>query len=344
MPDPSSPLRVLVTGAAGQIAYSFLPKLCSGEVFGSDTPLRIHLLDLPQCASTLEGLVMEMEDCGFSLVQDICVMSDLSLAFDQVQVAILIGGLPRRDGMLRKDLIGKNSVIFKKAGEALEQYAHPSVKVLVVANPANTNCAITMQYAPKIPQENFTCLTRLDQERLKSLVSRKVGKKAELIRRVVIWGNHSQTQYPDLTYAELNQGTGSSPSEWSPLNQHVDSQWCLDECINIIQQRGAAVIRARKLSSAMSAANAIAAHLRDWCHGTIDSEDYVSMGISSKHNTYGVPHGLVFSFPVYCIGNWRYKPVEGLRMNPDSGERMRQTIQELQEEKELASQFLKACL
>lgn len=336
-------MQVAISGAAGQIAYSFLPLLCRGEIFGPNTSISLRLLDISPSLEALQGVKMELQDCCFNLVTDITITCDPAVAFAQADVAVLIGGFPRQKGMLRKDLINRNVSIFQTQGQAIDKHGSRDIKVLVVANPANTNCLITMLNAPSIPASNFTCLTRLDHERLRSCLVRKVNEKqgttnaAEAItatdmRKCIIWGNHSSSQYPDCRQAQVQLN-----GEWQNVEKVIaDAVWTRETVVACVQERGAAVIAARKLSSAMSAASAIAAHLRDWCSG---SEELVSMGIRSAGNPYGVQEGLVFSFPVRCRGNWMYDIVPDIALEATS---LTKTTAELLQEKADADEILKA--
>jgi malate dehydrogenase len=335
----SSSLKIVVSGAAGQIAYSLLPLICIGHVFGPTRRVSLRLLDIPVAQEALEGVKMELQDCAFHLVDDVTPTSDLEVAFRDVDVAILVGGFPRKQGMQRKDLIEKNVTIFKAQGEALEQFASRHVKVLVVANPANTNCLIAMENAPSIPRANFSALTRLDHERLRSFVVERVNatsaassKVSSLdVRKCIIWGNHSSTQVPDVTHARVNA---------QPLAMLVtDAHWVEHELVKDVQERGAAIIKARKLSSAMSAAAAVGAHLRDWFHGTKAGE-FVSMAVASDGNAYGVPDGLIYSFPVTCAGDGTYEVVPGIAVSPRIQAMMQATAAELADERADAQEIL----
>ncbi|OWZ21447.1 Malate dehydrogenase [Phytophthora megakarya] len=336
-------LKIVVSGAAGQIAYSLLPLICIGHVFGPTQRVELRLLDIPPAQEALEGVKMELQDCAFNLVDAIVPTSDLEVAFKDVDVAILVGGFPRKQGMQRKDLIEKNVTIFKAQGAAIDQYASRDVKVLVVANPANTNCLIAMENAPSIPRKNFSALTRLDHERLRSFLVEKVNETqsskvtSKDVNKVVIWGNHSSTQVPDVSYAEVKLPTAAQSQ---PLEKYVaDKEWVEKTLVKDVQERGAAIIKARKLSSAMSAAAAIGAHLRDWFNGTKEGE-FVSMAICSDGNKYGVPEGLIYSFPVKCTGNGAYEVVNGLPISSRIDGMMKATAQELTEEKADAVEIL----
>ncbi|RLN56627.1 hypothetical protein BBJ29_007820 [Phytophthora kernoviae] len=336
-------LKIVVSGAAGQIAYSLLPLICIGHVFGPNQHVELRLLDIPPAQEALEGVKMELQDCAFNLVDAIVPTSDLEVAFKEVDVAILVGGFPRKQGMQRKDLIEKNVTIFKAQGGAIEKFASRNVKVLVVANPANTNCLIAMENAPSIPRKNFSALTRLDHERLRSFLVEKVNEKqsnkvtSKDVTKCIIWGNHSSTQVPDVSYAEVKL---SNATNAEPLTKFVtDADWIENKLVKDVQERGAAIIKARKLSSAMSAAAAIGAHVRDWFNGSKDGE-YTSMAICSDGNKYGVPEGLIYSFPVKCTGAGAYEVINGLPISPRIDAMMKATATELTEEKADAMEIL----
>ncbi|CAH0479627.1 unnamed protein product [Peronospora belbahrii] len=339
-----TPLKIVVSGAAGQIAYSLLPLICIGHVFGPTKRVDLRLLDIPPAQEALEGVKMELQDCGFNLVDTITSTSDLETAFQDAEIAILVGGFPRKQGMQRKDLIEKNVAIFKAQGEAIDKYASRNIKVLVVANPANTNCLIAMENAPSIPRTNFSALTRLDHERLRSFLVEKINETqasnkitSKDVKKVIIWGNHSSTQVPDVTHAEIRL-SGASTNK--PLDKIVsDKDWVENKLVKDVQERGAAIIKARKLSSAMSAAAAIGAHLRDWLNGSKECE-FVSMAICSDGNTYGVPEGLIYSFPVKCMGNGTVEVVKGLAISSRIDAMMKATAKELIEEKADAVEIL----
>lgn len=282
MSNEKSPLRVLITGSAGQIAYSLIPIVARGDVFGKDQPIILHLLDIAPMKTVLDGVVMEIEDSAFPLLRGVEPFIEEGPSFKDIDAAFLVGSMPRREGMERKDLLAANVKIFKSQGLALAQHAKPNVKVLVVGNPANTNAMIAAKYAaPKIPAYNFSAMTRLDQNRTAGQIAKRLQKSASDIKRVIIWGNHSSTQFPDVSHATCN-------GQKIPFEKHDD------EFISMIQKRGAAVIAARKLSSAMSAAKAAGDHMHDWYHGT---DDVVSMAVQSD-GQYNVPKGIFFSFPV----------------------------------------------
>merc|ERR1712123_181133 len=319
------PLKVVVTGAAGQIGYSLLYQIGSGYVFGNDQPIIFHLLDIRPMMGVLEGVVMEMQDCALPLVKDAIATDDASFAFNDIDAAFLVGAMPRRDGMDRKDLLAANVKIFKVQGQALEKFAKKSVRVLIVGNPANTNALICSHYAPSIPKENFSAMTRLDQNRAMCQLARKCGAEIQDVKKVTIWGNHSSTQFPDAAHALIN---GKPAVE--VIN---DEDWMKNQFIPIVQKRGGAVIAARKLSSAMSASKAACDHMRSWFQGT-PTGDWVSMGVFSN-GSYGTPAGVMFSFPV-TIKDGKWSIVQGLAMSAFAMEKLAETGQELCEEREEA--------
>ncbi|KAM6923132.1 malate dehydrogenase 1Ab, NAD (soluble) isoform 1-T2 [Lycodopsis pacificus] len=332
----SEPIRVLVTGAAGQIAYSLLFSIAKGDVFGKDQPVVLLLLDITPMLPVLDGVVMELQDCALPLLREIVPTDKEDVAFKDLDAAILVGSMPRREGMERKDLLKANVAIFKSQGAALEKYAKKTVKVLVVGNPANTNCLIAAKSAPSIPKENFSCLTRLDHNRARSQVAMRCGVPATHVRNVIIWGNHSSTQYPDVHHCLVNM----SGSELGCFEAVKDDAWLKGDFIDTVQQRGAAVIKARKLSSAMSAAKAICDHMRDIWSGTPEGE-FISMGVYSSGNSYGVPEDLIYSFPVQ-IKDKTCRIVDGLAINEFSQSKMDATAAELMEERDTAVSFLGA--
>eukprot|EP00455_Lapot_gusevi_P028621 TRINITY_DN305_c0_g1_i2.p2 TRINITY_DN305_c0_g1~~TRINITY_DN305_c0_g1_i2.p2 ORF type:complete len:339 (+),score=150.77 TRINITY_DN305_c0_g1_i2:81-1097(+) len=319
------PVRVCITGAAGQIGYSLIPLVAGGSVLGPQQPVILHLLDID--VNRLRGVVMEIDDCAYPLVKGVVATSDLEAAFKGVKVAFLVGGFPRLKGMQRRDLMAKNVSIFVAQGQALNQHADPDVKVLVVANPANSNCLIASMNAPNIPKKNFTALTRLDQNRAKAQLANKVGVTSDKVGNVIIWGNHSKTQVPDLSHAYV-AANGEKKAALEVVN---DEKWAHGEFVTTVQERGAAVLEARGLSSAMSAANAAADHMRDWIKGTAEGE-YVSMAVVTTGNEYGVPEGLVFSLPCTC-SNGEYTVVHGLNWDEFSQSMIAVTTQELVEER-----------
>jgi len=323
-------VKVLVTGAAGQIAYSLLFSLAKGDVFGVEQNLHLVLLDIPPMAKALEGVCMELQDCALPNLKKVTPTTSVEEAFTGLDYAILVGAMPRREGMERKDLLKANVKIFQEQGKALESFAKKSVKVLVVGNPANTNCLVAATCAPSIPKANFSALTRLDHNRAQAQIAGRLGVSNSSVKNVTIWGNHSSTQYPDVNHAVVN-GNPVVPA----VN---DDHWINGDFISTVQKRGAAVIAARKLSSAMSAAKAICDHIRDWHYGTPEGS-WVSMAVYSN-GEYAVPQGLIYSFPVQIAKDGTYKIVDGLSINTASRERMDATAKELNEEKEMAFEFI----
>jgi malate dehydrogenase len=319
------PMRVAVTGAAGQIGYSLLFRIASGEMLGKDQPVILQLLEIPdeRAQKALKGVMMELDDCAFPLLHGMVPASDPMVAFADADVALLVGARPRGPGMERKDLLEANGRIFAPQGKALSEVAKRSVKVLVVGNPANTNCLIAMNNAPKLKPSNFSAMMRLDHNRALTQVAQKIGKPITEIKKLAVWGNHSATQYPDLFHA-----TAGGKKIWPMIN---DQTWLENDFIPTIQKRGAAIIDARGLSSAASAANAAIDHIRDWVKGT-KAGTWVSMGIPSD-GSYGIPKGIIYGFPVTCKDG-KYKIVKGLEQSEFSKARMKATLQELQEERD----------
>jgi malate dehydrogenase len=312
-----------VTGAAGQIGYQLLFRIASGQLLGPDTPVHLSMLEITDALKAAEGTAMELVDCAFPLLMGIDISDDPNEAFDGVNVALLVGAKPRSKGMERSDLLEANGGIFKPQGRALNEHAADDVKVLVVGNPANTNCLITKANAPDIPGERFTAMTRLDHNRAIGQLANKLGAKVSEISQMTIWGNHSTTQYPDITHAKVN---GKNAAE------AVDDQdWIENDFIPTVQKRGAAVIEARGASSAASAANAAIDHVHDWVLGT-PADDWVSMSIPSD-GSYGVDEGLISSFPVTC-SNGSYEIVQGLDIDDFSRSRIEATVNELKEERD----------
>lgn len=326
----SAPLHVAVTGAAGQIAYSLLYQISSGYVFGYDQPIVLHLLDITPCMGVLNGVVMEIADCAMPLVRDVIATDDPNVAFKDVDAVFMVGAMPRREGMERKDLLAANVKIFKVQGQALDQHAKKSVRVLVVGNPANTNALICSHYAPSIPKDNFSAMTRLDQNRGAAQLALKAGVSISSIKKVTIWGNHSSTQFPDASHAVIN---GQNASQVIG-----DAAWIKDVFVPTVQKRGASVIAARKLSSAMSAAKAACDHMKSVWFGT-PSDDWVSMGVFSD-GSYGTPEGIMFSFPV-TIKDKKWTIVKGLEMSEFSKKMLGVTGAELCEEREEAMSVCK---
>ncbi|UJR15286.1 hypothetical protein I4U23_002239 [Adineta vaga] len=320
------PIRIVITGAAGQIAYSLIHQICNGDVFGKDQSVILHLLDITPMMGVLQGVVMEIEDTSLPLVKGAIPTDSEETAFKDVDVALFVGAMPRKEGMERKDLLNANVKIFKSQGTALDKFAKKNVKVLVVGNPANTNCYILAHYAPSIPRENFTCLTRLDHNRAKAQIANRLKVSPENVKNVIIWGNHSSTQFPDVRSATVNVNGKDTPA----YDAIKDDNWIKNDFVSTVQKRGAAVIAARKLSSAMSAAKAICDHMRDWWQGTKDNE-WVSMGIISD-GSYDIEKGLVFSYPVQ-IKDGKISIVQGLKIDDWSREMLEKTQKELSEEK-----------
>ena len=332
----SKELKVLVTGAAGQIAYSLLFPIANGDVFGKDTSIELVLLDIPMMQEALGGVVLELQDCALPLLKKIIPTTNVQEAFTGIDYAILVGAMPRRKGMERSDLLKANAGIFQEQGKALNQYAKKSVKVLVVGNPANTNCLIAATCAPSIPKENFSCLTRLDQNRAQAQIAMKLGISNSDVRNVIIWGNHSSTQYPDVRHALVKLGN----KDESPAPKVVqDDAWINGAFISTVQKRGAAIIEARKFSSAMSAAKAICDHLRDWHFGTKEG-CWTSMGVYSDGSKYGIPENLIYSMPVQIDAQGNYTIVTGLEINDASRAKMDATANELVDERNAAMSFL----
>ncbi len=315
-----SPVRVAVTGAAGQISYSLLFRIAAGEMLGPDQPVILQLLEITPALKALDGVVMELEDCAFPLLAGVVASDDANVAFKDVDCALLVGAKPRGPGMERSDLLEQNGGIFKVQGKALNDNASRAVKVVVVGNPANTNAWTAQQSAPDLSPRCFSALTRLDHNRAMAQLANQTGKSVNDIRRVTIWGNHSTTQYPDLHHAEVGG---------SPALSLVDEGWYRDQYIPRVAKRGAEIIDARGASSAASAANAALEHMRDWVRGTAEG-DWTSMAIVSD-GSYGVAEGLMYSFPVTCSGG-DYSIVQGLSVTDFSRERMQATEAELAEE------------
>ncbi|MCD0491768.1 malate dehydrogenase [Chromobacterium violaceum] len=316
-----APVRVAVTGAAGQIGYSLLFRIASGEMLGKDQPVILHLLDLPQAQTALKGVMMELEDCAFPLLAGMVATDDPNVAFKDVKVALLVGARPRSKGMERKDLLEANGAIFTVQGKALNDHAARDVKVLVVGNPANTNAWIAMKSAPDLDPKNFTAMLRLDHNRALSQISAKTGKPVASIEKLAVWGNHSPTMYADYRFATID-----GQSVKAMINDDV---WNRDVFLPTVGKRGAAIIEARGLSSAASAANAAIDHIRDWVLGS--NGKWVTMGVPSD-GSYGIPEGVMYGVPVVCE-NGEYKRVEGLEIDAFSRERMDLTLAELEEER-----------
>ena len=320
-----APVRVAVTGAAGQIGYSLLFRIASGEMLGKDQPVILQLLEIPdeKAQKALQGVMMELDDCAFPLLHGMTAASDPMAAFKDVEVALLVGARPRGPGMERKDLLEANGKIFAPQGKALDKVARREVKVLVVGNPANTNALIAMKNAPSLKPTQFTGMMRLDHNRTISQIAHKLGKPLSSIRKVTVWGNHSATQYPDLFQAECE-----GKKVWPMIN---DQEWLDKTLIPTVQKRGAAIIAARGLSSAASAANAAIEHVRDWVMGT-PAGDWVTMGIPAD-GSYGIAEGVLYGYPVTCKGG-EYQIVKGIEISDFSRARMDATLKELHEERD----------
>lgn len=323
----TAPVTVTVTGAAGQIGYALLFRIASGAMLGPDTPVRLRLLEIPQALKAAEGTAMELADCAFPLLDGVDILSDATAAFDGVNVALLVGARPRGPGMERGDLLEANGGIFGPQGRAINAGAAEDVRVLVVGNPANTNALIAQANAPDVPAERFTAMTRLDHNRALSQVAERTGWSVRDIARVTIWGNHSATQYPDISHARL---------AGRPLAEVIgDEAWVADEFVPTVAKRGAAIIAARGASSAASAAHATLEHLRDWEHGS--NGGWVSMAVHSQ-GEYDVPAGLVSSFPVVCADGG-YEIVTGLEVDAFSRKHIDTSVAELQAERETAQEL-----
>lgn len=316
------PVRVAVTGAAGQISYAMLFRIAAGDMLGSDQPVILQLLEIPPAMDALQGVVMELDDCAFPLLRGIVASDDPAVAFAEIDFAMLVGARPRGPGMERKDLLTENARIFSVQGKALNEVASKDVRVLVVGNPANTNALIASANAPDIDAAQFTAMTRLDHNRAISQLAEKTGSATTDISRVTIWGNHSATQYPDIHHTLIGG---------KPATDLVDESWMKEDFIPTVQQRGAAIIKARGASSAASAAGAAIDHMRTWVHGT-PQDDWVSMAIPSTGD-YGIETGLIYSFPVICK-NGKYSVVQDLEINEFSQDRMKVTEAELREERD----------
>jgi len=319
-----SPVHVAVTGAAGQIGYSLVFRIASGHLLGPDQPVVLSLLEITPAMGALEGVAMELDDCAFPLLADLALGDDPDTAFDGVDVALLVGSRPRTKGMERQDLLEANGAIFTVQGRALNDNAADDLRVLVVGNPANTNCLIAMNNAPDVPDTRFTAMTRLDHNRALTQVARKLGVSVNDVSRMTIWGNHSATQYPDLFRCEVAGSSAAAVID--------DQEWLEGDFIPTVQKRGAAIIEARGASSAASAANAAVDHVHDWVLGTPEG-DWVSMAVASDGG-YGVPEGLISSFPVTCAdGAWSV--VQGLEIDDFSRARIDASVAELGEERDM---------
>jgi malate dehydrogenase len=325
----ASPIRVAVTGAAGNIGYALLFRIANGDLFGPDQPVILQMLEITPAMKALEGVAMELDDCAFPLLQDMVLTDDASTAFGGVNWALLVGARPRSQGMERKDLLSANGKIFVGQGQAINNNAADDIRIVVVGNPANTNCMIAMRSAPDVPNERFTAMTRLDHNRAVSQLAQKVGRPVTAIKKVTIWGNHSATQYPDIYHAEVDGAPAASVVN--------DDAWIKSDFIPTVQKRGATVIEARGQSSAASAANACINHVQTWHNGTPQG-DWISMAIPSTGD-YGSPEGVIFSYPL-TIRNGQYEIVQGLDLSDFDKERIKITGDELLEERSAVEDML----
>lgn len=325
----TSPIRIAVTGAAGSIDYSLLFRIAAGEVFGKDQPVTLQLIEIPQAMSALEGVAMEIQDCAFPLLTDLVLTDDPKVGFDGANAAFLVGGMPRKSGMVRADLVEANGPIFTGTGEAINEVAADDIRVVVVANPCNTNALITMANAPDVPNERFTAMTRLDENRAKSQLANKAGVPVSSVTNMGIFGNHSNTMFPDFFNAKI---------DGKPVTEVIDATWLKEEFIPTVQGRGSAIIEARGASSAASAANAAIDHMRNWFTETPEG-DWHAMAVPST-GAYGIEEGLIFSFPVRCDGKGNYEIVEGLEINDFAQEKIDATKAQLLEEREVVKDLL----
>lgn len=323
-----APVRVAVTGAAGQISYSIIFRIASGDMLGKDQPVILQLLEIPPALGALNGVVMELNDCAFPLVAGVIPTDDPNVAFKDTDYAVLIGARPRGPGMERSDLLKANAEIFSVQGKALNDNANPNVKILVVGNPANTNALITLKNAPDLNPKNVTAMMRLDHNRALSQLAEKTNSQTTKIEKMVVWGNHSATQYPDISYATV---------EGKAAKDLVDDAWNNDTFIPTVQQRGAAIIKARGASSAASAASAAVDHMRNWALGS--DGQWVSMGVHSKGNSYGIDEDIIYAFPIICE-NGEWKEVSGLEISDASRDRLTVTERELLDEKAAIADLL----
>jgi malate dehydrogenase len=324
-------IRVAVTGAAGQVAYAMLGRLASGDVFGPDTQVILQLLEITQALPGLEGVAMELDDCSFATLKDIVVTDDPNRAFKDVNYALLVGSFPRKQGMERKDLLGINGKIFVGQGQALAKNAAKDVRILVVGNPCNTNCLVAYNNGRDIPAERWTAMTRLDHNRARTQLAKKAGVENAEVTQVTIWGNHSNTQYPDFTNAKI---------KGRPAPEMItDRAWLENTFVPMIQNRGAAVIKARGSSSAMSAANGALDHVKSWLRAT-PANDWVSVATVSK-GEYGVPAGLVFSYPCRGDGKGNFAVIDGVKLDAFGQQKFQATLKELEEEREAVKELLK---
>ena len=324
----TQPIRVAITGAAGQIGYQLAFRIASGQMLGAAQPVILQLVEIPQAMDALRGVAMELDDCAFATLHGLELADDPAKGFRDTDIAMLVGARPRGPGMERKDLLLANAKIFSAQGKALNDHASRDVKVLVVGNPANTNALIARENAPDLDPRNFTAMTRLDHNRALAQLAQKTDSHASQISGMIIWGNHSATQYPDIAHAKI---------DGRPAAERVDRGWYTDEFIPTVQQRGAAIIKARGASSAASAASAAIDHVHDWVLGT-PKGDWTSMAVASD-GSYDIPEGVVYSYPVTCR-NGSYEIVQGLDVDDFSRERMAVTDRELREERDGVSELL----
>ncbi len=323
-------VRVAVTGAAGQVAYAMLGRLASGEVFGADTQVILHLLEITPALPALEGVAMELDDCSFSTLKDIVITDNAEKAFDGCNYALLVGSFPRKAGMERKELLDINGKIFVGQGKALAAKAASDVRILVVGNPCNTNCLVARSNGRSIPAERWTAMTRLDHNRARTALAKKAGVSNSDVTQMTIWGNHSNTQFPDFSNAKING---------KPAEQTItDRKWLEETFVSTIQTRGAAVIKARGMSSAMSAANGALDHVKSMIRGT-PANDWVSMAVVSQ-GEYGVPKDMVFGYPCTTDGKGNYKVVDGLKLDAFGQSKFQTTLQELLEEKDAVKDLI----
>lgn len=323
------PVRIAITGAAGNIGYALSFRIAAGDMLGPDQPVILHLLEIPQALSALEGVAMELNDCAFPLLEEVIATDDINKGFKEIDFALLVGARPRGPGMERKDLLSANGAIFAPQGKALSDHASRDVRVLVVGNPANTNALIAASNAPDLDRRQFTAMTRLDHNRALAQMGEKTGTHIRDIKKMTIWGNHSSTQYPDISQCTVGG---------KPATELVEQDWYRNEFIPTVQQRGAAIIKARGASSAASAASSAIDHIRDWVLGTPE-DDWVSMGVPSD-SSYGVAEGVMYSYPVTCKDG-QYKIVQNLPLDDFSQERMKITEGELREERAAVEELLK---
>ena len=320
-------IKIAVSGAAGQIGYALLFRAASGQIFGPNMPVFLSLLEVPPALPLLDGVEMELADCAFPALAGVAKTADAETAFGDADVIFLVGAQPRKAGMERKDLLAANAKIFSEQGRAINNAAHKMTNILVVGNPANTNCLIAQQNAPNIPPRRFAAMTRLDHNRAAAQLAQKTGAAVADVKKVIIWGNHSSTQYPDIHHATIGG---------KPVLPQVGKEWYRNEMIPAVQQRGAAIIKARGASSAASAASAALSHVRDWALG---EEDFRSMGIVSE-GEYGVENGLVYSYPTICEGAGEIKIAAGLQCDEFSAQEMRESEDELREERDAVRHLL----